>query len=79
MCLLKDYDIVAEYVTQSDDYYILLLNSNCIKYMNFDGVEYKDYPFNFIYATSPGVHKAFIKLNNYCNYPYLFANNPYWK
>ena len=75
MCLLKDYDIVAEYVTQSEDNYIQLLNSNCIKYMNFDGVDYKDYPFNFIYASSSGVHKAFIKLKSSCNYPYLFANN----
>ena len=75
MCLLKDYDFIAEYVTTSDDYFIRLLNSNCIKYMNFDGVEYENYPFSFIYAISPGVHKAFIKLNSNCNYPYLFANN----
>ena len=76
ICLLKDYDIVAEYVTQNDNNYITLLNSNCIDYMNFDGVDYKPYPFNFILAENSGVHKAFIKLTQNCNYPYLFANNP---
>lgn len=79
MCLLKDYDIVAEYITQSEDNYIQLLKSNCIQYMNFDGVDYQDYPFSFIYASSSGIHKAFIKLRNGCNYPYLFANNKYLK
>ena len=47
--------------------------------MNFDGVDYKPYPFNFILAENSGVHKAFIKLTQNCNYPYLFANNPYLK
>ena len=47
--------------------------------MNFDGVDYQDYPFSFIYASSSGIHKAFIKLRNRCNYPYLFANNKYLK
>ena len=64
ICLLKDYDIVAEYVTQNDNNYITLLNSNCIDHMNFDGVDYKPYPFNFILAENSGVHKAFIKLTS---------------
>ena len=79
VCLSKNYDIIAEYETQNADGFITLLNSYCIDYMNFNGVDYESYPFNFIRAGKPGIYKAFIKLNRYCNYPYLFADNKYIK
>ena len=79
MCLLKNYDMFAEYITQNDDEFITLLNSDCIQYMNFDGVDYNDYVSNYFYVPKSGVHKAYIKLREYCSFPYLFANNNYLK
>ena len=75
MCLIKDYDIIAEYETQDKEGFIKLMNSNCIKYMIFDGLYYDFYPFSFIHAGKPGIYKAYIKFSDYCSYPYLFANN----
>ena len=70
MCLLKDYDMFAEYITLNDDEFITLLNSDCIKYMNFDGIDYYDYVSNYFFVSKAGIHKAYIKLREYCSFPY---------
>ena len=75
MCLSKDYDIIAEYVTDDEEGYVRLLRIGCIKYMLFDDVYYDNYYLPYIKAGKPGTYKAYIKMNNNCQYPNLFSDN----
>ena len=80
MCLIKDYDAFAEYVTTEDNERITLMNSLSIEFIEVDG-EFIGYYANFndIVLEKMGIHRIKFKFTEYASFPGLFNNNPYLK
>ena len=76
ICIMKEYDIYAEYQTTEENEYINIMNHYCVEKLEMNGVYYESYSSIInIQIKKPGIYTAKIKLKNYCSFASLFSNN----
>jgi surface protein len=79
-CIIKDYDVLAEYETTEDNVYLQLMNSDYIEFIEVDGESIVFYSYiSQIFIEKKGTHIIKFKLREYTSFAGLFNNNPYLK